>query len=407
MKYMKHLIVPILVLTFASSLFAQDERVLSETRIQKQSATETGDRGLFTVGSVETLNKGQFSAGFAWSNTDRSPRDIDVNALPVFLSFGVYGRLTVTGTFETQKQISARNLAQSGFNDLYPFVSSHYVKGIGDTSLSAKYRLKRSKDNIGGLSFKGSVKFPTADDVVGLGTGTKDVGADLLFTSLLPLNFVLDTDLGFTYTGKVDDPVTAGKRNIKDQLRTGVGAAWPASGLKAGGSLQGIIEYSTLSFVGAGVTNNADAIENYRDVTAGIRYLMLGSGLTLNAGYRINTKFDTNFPGTKDKRGFTASISFTKPIREPGKNRFPVVSLEVMPDEVRAGEAALITATGFDTDGDQLTYMWSATAGQISGSGDKVTFNTAGLKPGKYTVKATVSDGKGGTATSMIDVAVK
>jgi Big-like domain-containing protein/outer membrane putative beta-barrel porin/alpha-amylase len=404
---MKHLIVPILALTFATAVYGQEERVATETRIEKQSATETGDRGLFTVPSAETLNKGQFSAGFAWSNTDRSPRDIDVNSLPVFFSFGVYGRLTVTGTVETQKQITARNLSQSGFNDLYPFVSSHYVKGIGDTTLSAKYRLKRTHDNIGGLALRGGVKFPTADELVGLGTGTTDVAADLIFTSLIPLNFVLDSDLGYTYTNKVHDPVTAANRNIKDQLRTGLGAAWPAAGIKAGGTLQGIVEYSTLSFVGAGVSNAADAVQNFSDVAAGVRYLFLDGGLTINAGYRTNTKFDFTFPGNKDRRGFTASISYTKPVRPPGRNRFPVISLETIPDEVRAGQSAVITATGFDTDGDQLTYMWSAPAGQISGSGDKVTFNTTGLKPGKYTVRATVSDGKGGTATSTIDVTVK
>jgi hypothetical protein len=402
------LIVPILILTLATALYGQEERVATETRIEKQSATETGDRGLFTVPSAETLNKGQFSAGFAWSNTDRSPRDIDVNSLPVFFSFGVYGRLTVTGTFETQKQIAARNLSQSGFNDLYPFVSTHYVKGIGDTTLSAKYRFTRNRDNIGGLALRGGVKFPTADELVGLGTGTTDVAADLIFTTLIPLNFVLDSDLGYTYTNKVHDPVSAAaKRNIKDQLRTGLGVAWPAAGIKAGGSMQGIFEYSTLSFVGAGLNNPAEAVQNFRDVAAGVRYLFLDSGLTINAGYRTNTKFDFNFPGNKDRQGFTASISFTKPVHAPARNRFPVISLETIPDEVRAGESALITATGFDSNGDQLTYMWSAPAGQISGSGDKVTFNTTGLKPGKYTVRATVSDGKGGTATSMIDVTVR
>ena len=74
--------------------------------------------------------------------------------------------------------------------------------------------------------------------------------------------------------------------------------------------------------------------------------------------------------------------------------------------QIRVGASATITATGFDADNDPLTYAWSATGGQISGAGDKATFNAAGVAPGKYTVRATVSDGKGGTAASQIDVTV-
>ena len=405
---MKQFVVPILILLFATCAYAQDaERVATQTRISKQSATETGERGLFTVPSVETLNKGQFSAGFGWSNTDRSPRDLDISSLPLFVSFGVHGRLTVTGTFETQRQIAARNLSQSGFNELYPFVNSHFVKGYGDTTLSAKYRVQRHRDNIGGLSFKGSVKFATAEETNGLGTGATDVGADVIFTSLLPLNFLLDTVIGFTETSKVKDPVTATNRHIRDQLRSGLGFAWPTSGIKAGGTLQGIFEYTSLSFVGAGASNAAQTIQNSRDIAAGVRYLMLDSGLTLNAAYRTNTKFDFTFPGNKDRRGFTFSISYTKPIRPPGNNRFPVVSLETSADDIRVGDSATITATAYDADKDPLTYAWSASGGQVAGSGEKVTFNATGVAPGKYTIRATVSDGKGGTATSLIDVMVR
>src|SRR5205823_4091294 len=111
-------------------------RIATESRISKQSATETGDRGMFTVPGVETLNKGQFSAGFGWSNTDRSPRDLDIANLPLFFSIGVHGRLTVTGTLETQRQVTAGFLSQPGFNDQYPLVNKRFTKGYGDTLLS-------------------------------------------------------------------------------------------------------------------------------------------------------------------------------------------------------------------------------------------------------------------------------
>jgi hypothetical protein len=61
---MKRLLLPILVFVCTTSLRAQEaDKVATETRIAKQSATETGDRGLFTIPSVETLNKTSFRLG--------------------------------------------------------------------------------------------------------------------------------------------------------------------------------------------------------------------------------------------------------------------------------------------------------------------------------------------------------
>jgi hypothetical protein len=405
---MKHFTVPILTLLFATCVYSQDaERVATATRISKQSTTETGDRGLFTVPSAETLNKGQFSAGVGWTNYDRSPRDMDITSLPLFLSAGVHGRVTVTATFDAQRQIATRFLSQSGFSDAYPFVSSRFVKGVGDTTLGAKWRFQRQRDNIGGMSFRGFVKFPTADERKGLGTGTTDVGADVIFTSLLPLNFLLNSSIGYTWTPKATDPVSLAKRHIKDFVRSGLGFAFPASGINMGGRLQIIAEYTTMTAVGPGTPNPARSVQNPSDMAGGLRYMLLGNGVTLSAGYRTNVKFDFGFPGEKDRRGFVFGISYTDPVRPPGSNRFPVITIESSTEEIRAGDSATLTATGYDADNDPLSYTWSASGGQIGGSGEKVTFNTTGLAPGRYTIRATVSDGKGGTATSLIDLTVR
>jgi hypothetical protein len=129
--------------------------------------------------------------------------------------------------------------------------------------------------------------------------------------------------------------------------------------------------------------------------------------VTLNAGYRNNTKLDQNFPGTEPRNSFTFSVSFTNPVRAPGNNRFPNISLETSAEEIPVGGTATITATGYDADKDPLTYSWTSSGGKIVGSGDKVTFSSAGFPPGKYAVRATASDGKGGTATSLIEVTVR
>lgn len=406
---MKHLLLPILILFCTTSIRAQDEeKVATETRIAKQSNTETGDRGLFTVPSAETLNKNQFSFGYGWTNLNRSPHDLNISSFPVFLSYGLLGRLTLTGSFDTDRQLSAHLLAQPGFDNAYPFVNRRFAKGVGDALFLAKYRFLRRRDNVGGISFRTFAKVGTADAAAGLGTGNTDVGVDGIFASSLPLRFMLDSSIGFTSIGNAKDPVTGGTRRLKNEMRSGLGTAWPVEGLNVfNGSLQGLFEYATVTYVGGGSSNAGNAVQNVSDIAAGIRFLMLSSGVTLNAGYRNNTKLDQNFPGTEHRNSFTFSVSFTNPVRAPGKNRFPNISLETSAEEIPVGGTATITATGYDADKDPLTYSWTSSGGKIVGSGDKVTFSSAGLPPGKYAVRATASDGKGGTATSLIEVTVR
>ncbi len=82
---MKRILFPILLLALTGTPFAQDEeRTARIIRISKQSGTILGDRGGFVVPSVETLNKNQFSFGVGLNNIDRTPRDLDINSVPIF-----------------------------------------------------------------------------------------------------------------------------------------------------------------------------------------------------------------------------------------------------------------------------------------------------------------------------------
>jgi hypothetical protein len=396
----------------ASPLFAQDEgRLVTQTRVAKQSVTSTGDRGLFTVPSVETLNRGQYSFGGAWSNTARTPKALNINSFPVHVSYGISERLTVTGTVETEKQVLAHVLDQPGFYNQLPLVNQRFQSGLGDVFLGAKYRLQRRSDNIGGIALRGFVKLPTADSRAGLGTGATDVGADLIFTSLLPWRFLMHSNIGYTATRDTRSPAFVG---IKDELRSGFGAAWPSTAISLNpvpstvrGSAQFIFEYSSLSFVGAGTANTA--VQSPIDITTGIRYFMLDRGITVDAGYRVNSHFDLSFPGNlrSYRNGFTVSLSYTKPVTPPSiNNHAPAVALEAAPLDIAAGQSTQITATGFDADNDPLTYIWSASAGRITGSGENVRFDSTGLPPGKYVVRVTAADGRTGIANSEIEITV-
>ena len=226
---------------------------------------------------------------------------MDINSVPVFFSYGLTSRITVTATFETQKQIAARNLSQQGFYNQLPFVSGRFVEGYGDTIITGKYRLQRRQGSVGGISISGFVKIPTADVEKGLGTGEVDGGLDLIFTSALPWRFLLHSSMGVVATR---DAVTPTPLGIKDEMRTGIGVLWPADGIDitGGGIVQGVFEYVSTTFIGAGSPN--DVIQASTDLVGGLRWVSLGTGMVFNAGYRRNRSFDKDFPGNTEYDGF-------------------------------------------------------------------------------------------------------
>jgi hypothetical protein len=91
-------------------------------------------------------------------------------------------------------------------------------------------------------------------------------------------------------------------------------------------------------------------------------------------------------------------------------NQNPVInSLSADPTTVGpgpgAGSNSPITVIASDPDGEVVTYNWSAGEGTITGVGNKITWQ-APNKGGDFLVKVTVSDGKGGSATSQVVMTV-
>ena len=115
--------------------------------------------------------------------------------------------------------------------------------------------------------------------------------------------------------------------------------------------------------------------------------------------YTVNVKVD-------DGKGGTASCSADIKVEEK-PNRPPTASLSVEHNSILPGERTGIACNGNDPDTDPLTYSYTATGGQVTGTGSNVQFDSTGLQPGTYTVKCTVNDGRGGTADASGNVEVK
>ena len=87
-------------------------------------------------------------------------------------------------------------------------------------------------------------------------------------------------------------------------------------------------------------------------------------------------------------------------------HRPAITSLQAEPERVIPSESCQIACNATDRDGDDLSYNWSASGGEINGEGDTVTW-TASDSVGSYNVTGTVNDVHGGKATSQITIIVR
>jgi len=82
-----------------------------------------------------------------------------------------------------------------------------------------------------------------------------------------------------------------------------------------------------------------------------------------------------------------------------------IISLGARPEKVLPLESCEITCHAVDPDGDELSYNWSASGGEISGDGYAVNC-TAPDSGGYYKVTVTVTDARGGQALSYVTITV-
>jgi hypothetical protein len=112
--------------------------------------------------------------------------------------------------------------------------------------------------------------------------------------------------------------------------------------------------------------------------------------------YEITIKAEDGKGGTAQK---TMSIKVVS-------NQNPVISrITADPAVIAPGGSALITCEASDPDGDTIRYSWSANEGNITGTGNRITWFPP-AKGGTFNIVVLVKDEKGGEATSSTAVTV-
>ena len=93
---------------------------------------------------------------------------------------------------------------------------------------------------------------------------------------------------------------------------------------------------------------------------------------------------------------------------EPLQNFPPIITKIIAnPSVVAPGGQAMLEVEAHDIDGDEISWLWAATAGQIDDPTARATTWRAGdASPGEHGVSVTVSDSRGASAIAMENIAV-
>ncbi len=164
------------------------------------------------------------------------------------------------------------------------------------------------------------------------------------------------------------EPVTAHISTMNFNPKHTVAYSWSSTGAKVGGSAE----------------------------SAKIDTADLAPGTYTVTGKAVDSKKST----------LAASCNSTFAVKEPPKHP-PTAACSATPSTVKAGDLASIAVTAGSPDGRPLTYSYTTSAGQISGSGSSANLDTTTAAPGStITATATVSDDRGLTASCNASVAV-
>jgi hypothetical protein len=393
----------------------------------------SGNPGLLTLETGETLSKGSFAMVAGVDKISRMPASVTVLQAAPALAIGVTDWLSVS--FELQAwdyvhvgvpselSLSPVNINNPQFrNTIYPsvlpvsgsVVNPAYVEDFpfaaghhgdtGEVNVGAKIALlSEKKGKWMSLSLSNDFFIPTKTGYSSLvgnqvqnGGFSYQVGLEAS-KSLMHNSMVAVVNSSFqifpsrSYTVTLPTFTNPSTLQQADQFLVGAGFL-----MFPGKRFQVISEYDGLIFVGSATPNTTFGARDPVDSITGIRVYIM-KHLALNLGYRYNL----NLTSDKDRNGFVANLSVVSWREKPAAAAMPadsvVTSCIVDKASLSAGSSDIVEATvnASDAAGHPLTYAWTASGGSISGSGPYARWSHEGLAAGSYTLSVRVDDGVG------------
>jgi hypothetical protein len=174
----------------------------------------------------------------------------------------------------------------------------------------------------------------------------------------------------------------------------------------------------TSVFPGDPVT--ATATVGSQDPKLGVVYSITGDGITspststtatINTGslspgqHTVKCDAKEGKPGKEGVKPWQtateSTASFTVKEFEP-----PTISCSVSPTTIKPGDSASITATASSPQNRPLTYTYTASAGNVTGTGASATYSSTGAPTGPVSITCNVADDKGHNASANSNLTI-
>lgn len=286
------------LLLIPGASFAQT--ITYEDQLNLPAPTISGETGLFTTITGETLRQGDWSFGIYWNNYDylmapapelRPPSrrdyrdaDIDDTRLSASIGVGLTDRWEIVASIPyIQHDTNAGDLA--GYVNGYPYVGDISESGVGNLHLGTKVQLTDPATSSSRFALSAFLDLPTGDDDEGIATGGTDYGLGLhwnrrQFSFAGQYRVVGDRD------AEEDDFVTVGDFDMPNEIRLDAGLNIP---LGWWATTNWVSEINAILFQG-GDRQPDDIVY----LVTGLRHWFGTSGWGLSAAVRANATMLTS-----------------------------------------------------------------------------------------------------------------
>jgi outer membrane protein OmpA-like peptidoglycan-associated protein len=411
----------------------------SDEATRPATTTFFGDTGLWFVPTAEVLARGKWSASGYRRGTNYTQGFSNVGdfAGTVAVGLGDRAELFASFLFDTRIDRDIRPIFTSdtevgGVVAQYPRVKEYWTgDNVGDLFVGGKFNLlSEFRQQPAALAVRGIVKLPTGDDDVGVSTGKADFLIDFVASKEIERYLELAGYAGFDFRGQPDDIEAP-----SNAFRWGVGAGFASrSPLRGVLELNGVVPGDDVTTITGAPPVGIDGsvaplvsdVSNVTRATAALTWqsrngFFVGGGVSWNLPTRDRDDYQTQDDEFGDFVDWQVRIGFhpgtrvyvppppppppPPPVAAP-QNRPPTVKAECDPCTVEVGQQATVRATAQDPDGDTLTYRWSSPQGALATPAERETRWTAPQQEGTVPITVTVDDGKGGTASSTVNIQV-